>query len=85
MKKKLKLLLSILMFGIISSSCTTTHKIPVAVEPVLPPPLELPKIPREELQCLTDKTYSDLVTITRLLKERNKTLRALLKQDSNHE
>ena len=60
-----------------------TASIPVVVELPLPEPLVLPKISAEELDHVEDDVYTRLVIIFRMLKERNKTLRAII--ETTHE
>jgi hypothetical protein len=60
------------------SGCTTAYRY-VAVPPgLIPPRAELPAISSDQLQCLTDETYTALVTRERLLLDELGDYRALV-------
>jgi hypothetical protein len=60
------------------SGCTTAYRY-VAVPPgLIPPRAELPAISSDQLQCLTDETYTALVTRERLLLDELDDYRALI-------
>jgi hypothetical protein len=60
------------------SGCTTAYRY-VAVPPgLIPPRAELPAISSDQLQCLTDETYTALVTRERNLLEELDDYRALI-------
>lgn len=71
----LNLLRSLGAAAIISlSSCST-----VTVKLPLPPPLDVPTIQAEELACLADDTYHQLVDRDILKTERIKTLEEIIR------
>jgi len=60
------------------SGCTTAYRY-VAVPPgLIPPRVELPAIYSDQLQCLSDDTYTALVTRERLLLDELGDYRALI-------
>lgn len=72
-----------LLSAIIFLSACGTATIPVSAELQLPPALDLPTLSADSLQCLTEETYSTLVTRDKLQSERIKTLGAII--ESTHE
>jgi len=63
------------------SGCTTAYRY-VAVPPgLIPPRAELPAISSDHLQCLSDETYTALVTRERLLLDELGDYRALIGND----
>ncbi len=61
---------------ILSSACVSD---PVAVKLPLPPPIELPRIPADELQCLSNDAYAALVRRDKLRAERISTLESIIR------
>lgn len=69
LKTNLLLICSLLVVG-----CTTVQ----AVKLPIPPPLNLPKIQKSELSCLSNGTVGKLVKRDKLLKARIRTLKGIL-------
>jgi len=68
-----------LFLALILSGCSTTQPVEYVTTPLpLPPRPELPAISGEQLQCLSDETYSAIVKRDRGRREYAETLEAII-------
>lgn len=73
---------SILLAAIIFLTACSVKTIPVVVRLDLPPPLEVPSVSADDLQCLSNDAYSRLVKRDKLKSERIRTLESII--ESTH-